>query len=138
MRIGLVALLLIAAPACAQTSAPIFIPATPAAPATPALPPETWLPREGVELAALDKITARVAPLTGRTGQPMRFGTLTITVRKCIVRGPDQPTDQAAFIDITDVRDASYNFHGWMLLSAPGVSMLEHPVYDIRLTGCRA
>jgi hypothetical protein len=24
-----------------------------------------------------------------------------------------------------------------MLLSAPGVSVLEHPVYDIRLTGCR-
>jgi hypothetical protein len=116
----------------AQTSPP---PVT--APPAPPPPVESWVARAGVELAALDKITARVSPLAGRVGQPMHFGTLTVTVRSCIVRGPDQPADQAAFLDVTDSREANFSFHGWMLLSAPGVSVLEHPVYDIRLTGCR-
>jgi hypothetical protein len=90
-----------------------------------------------VELAGLDKITARVTPLTVRVGQAITFGTLNIVARSCLVRGPDQPMDQAAYLDITDSRDASLQFHGWMLLSAPGLSVLEHPVYDVRLTSCR-
>jgi hypothetical protein len=71
-------------------------------------------------------------------GQPISFGTLSVTVRSCIVRGPDQPADQAAFLDVTDSRNAAFAFHGWMMLSAPGVSVIEHPVYDLRLAGCRA
>ena len=132
IRALLAMLLLGATQASAQTPPPV------PAPAAPPPPAETWLARPNADLAALDKITARVSPLTGHVGQPMHFGTLSVTVRSCIVRGPDQPADQAAFIDVTDSRDASFSFHGWMLLSAPGVSVLEHPVYDIRLTGCRA
>jgi hypothetical protein len=86
---------------------------------------------------ALDKVTARVSALTGRVGQSVSFGSLTVAVRSCIVRGPDQPADQAAYLDITDSRDPNLNFHGWMLLSSPGLSMLEHPIYDIRLAACR-
>lgn len=122
------AVLLLAAPAAAQTPAP----------PAPMPAPETWLPRPGVELAGLDKITARVSPLPGRVGQTIAFGTLSIAVRNCIVRGPDQPADQAVYLDITDSRDAAISFHGWMLLSSPSLSMLQHPVYDIRLIGCRA
>jgi hypothetical protein len=29
-------------------------------------------------------------------------------------------------------------FRGWMFANAPGVNMLQHPVYDIRLLACRA
>jgi hypothetical protein len=28
-------------------------------------------------------------------------------------------------------------FRGWMFANAPGVSMLEHPVYDVRVLDCR-
>ena len=111
---------------------PAFAQAPPAAPTG-----EVWLPRPGVELTGLDKITARSSPVAGKIGQPMKFGTLSVTVRSCIVRGPDQPADQAAFLDVTDSRDPSFGFHGWMLLSSPGVSVVEHPVYDLRLAGCR-
>jgi hypothetical protein len=130
---AVLALALLATPAQAQAQAP-----PPATPPPPVPAPETWLPRSNVALAGLDKITARVTPLTGRVGQTLTFGTLSIAVRNCIVRGPDQPADQAAYLDITDSRDGSKEFHGWMLLSSPSLSMLEHPVYDIRLTGCRA
>ena len=68
----------------------------------------------------------------------MTFGTLQVTVRSCMVRGPDQPADQAAYLDVTDSRDPKFAFHGWMLMSSPGVSVIEHPVYDLRLAACRA
>ena len=132
MRALLIAFVLLSTQAQAQTAAP----APPAAPPGPA--PETWVARPGVEIAALDKITARVTSLVGRVGQAMSFGTLSITVRNCLARGPDQPADQAVYLDITDSRDTAISFHGWMLLSSPSLSMLEHPVYDIRLTGCRS
>ncbi len=137
-----VLLVLVAWPALAQTppttTPPALPPAgSPAVPPPPAPAPDSWVPRGNFELAGLDKITARVSPVTGHVGQAVSFGTLTITVRSCLIRGPDQPADQAAYLDITDSRDANLAFHGWMLLSSPGLSMLEHPVYDIRLTACR-
>jgi hypothetical protein len=27
-------------------------------------------------------------------------------------------------------------FRGWMFAEAPGVNMLEHPVYDVRILRC--
>jgi hypothetical protein len=143
MRVAL--LLVLAAvglgtPVMAQT--PPSQPVAPAAtttqpPAPPPPPPDTWLPKPGADLAALDKITAKVTPLVGKIGQAMKFGSLSVTVRSCIVRGPDQPADQAAFLDVTDSRDAGFAFHGWVILSDPAASMMQHPVYDLRLIGCR-
>ena len=27
-------------------------------------------------------------------------------------------------------------FRGWMLASAPALSLMEHPIYDVRVTSC--
>jgi hypothetical protein len=133
MRRGLAALVLALA---VMAQAPAPAPTAPPPSSTPAQYPETWLPRQGVELTGLDKITARMTPVVGKVGQKLSFGTLEVVVRSCVVRGPDQPADQAAFLDVTDSRDAKFGFHGWMLLSSPGVSVIEHPVYDLRLKAC--
>jgi hypothetical protein len=85
---------------------------------------------------ALDKVSARATPLSGRVGQTVRYASLSIMVRACLVRPADQPMDAAAYLDIVDSHPDMPRFDGWMLVSAPAVSMLEHPVYDIRLTGC--
>ena len=48
--------------------------------------------------------------------------------------------DAAAFLEMTDSRRAAgaqQVFRGWMFANAPGVSMLEHPVYDVRVLDCR-
>ena len=139
-------LLSVAAQAQAQTQTPA--PATPA-PDAAALPPgvktitppppvaETWLPKTTADLAGLDKITARLTKFSVKQGESVTFGTLKITLRGCVVRGPDQPADQAAFLDIADTRRKDFAFHSWMLLSAPAVAVVEHPVYDVKLVGCR-
>jgi hypothetical protein len=115
----------------------------PAAPAVPAVPPpgpapDAWIARPVVDLMALDKVSARATPLSGKVGQPLQFGSLTVVARACVVRPPDAAADAAAFLDITDARPGTEPFHAWMLVTEPAVTIYEHPVYDIRLVGCRA
>ena len=100
-----------------------------------------WVPQHVAELQALDKVTARVSTLQVPLGQPARFGTLTVTVRACHARPPDEVPDASAWMEITDSRPPASGaavFRGWMFANAPGVNMLQHPVYDIRLLECRA
>jgi hypothetical protein len=100
-------------------------------------PPNNWQPRGTVEVQALDKVMARSVVLTGKVGDILHFGSLSITVRSCVARPPDEKTDYAAFLDVTDSHVGAPEFHGWMLANEPEISMLQHPLYDIRLTACR-
>lgn len=125
-RVALAALLALpVASGFAQTPAP--------APSTP----DAWLPRGGAELLLLDKLRAAPSSVTIKAGQAETFGTLTIAVKSCVVRPADQAQNAAAFLDITDRSGAGPAFHGWVLSGMPSVSQFEHPVYDLRLAGCK-
>ncbi len=100
-----------------------------------------WVVQRVAELQALDKVTARVTTLRVPLDRPTQFGTLTITVSACHARPPDEVPDAAAFLAIADSRapaNGAVVFRGWMFANAPGVNMLEHAVYDIRVMECRA
>lgn len=104
----------------------------------PSAPPaEGWVQRGTAELVALDKIRAQPTPLQVKVGQSVRFHSLTITVRSCAVRPPDQAPDATAFVEITDTAPGAPGLRGWMIASAPWLSMLQHPIYDVRVVGCR-
>jgi hypothetical protein len=111
-------------------------PATEPAEPPPPPPPNLWLPRPTAELIGLDKISARLSKLSVRVGQSAAFGSLTVVVRACAVRPPDQAPDATAYLDITDSHAGAPAFHGWMILSLPALAVLQHPVYDVRLAGC--
>ena len=121
----------------ADNAAPGEPPAQSAEP-TSAPPTQTWLQRGNAVLQALDKVNAQTANLTVPVGQSTTYGSLTIVVKGCVVRPPDQPQDAAAFLDISDSHADQPGFSGWVLRSAPSVSMLQHPIYDIRVVGCGA
>jgi hypothetical protein len=89
------------------------------------------------ELQVLDKIDATHTELAVAVGASATIGTLTIAVKACLVRPPDRKSDSAAYVDITDKNSAVPAFHGWLLAAEPGTSVLEHPIYDVRVTGCR-
>lgn len=91
-------------------------------------------------LQGLDKITAKVRPLAARIGEPFRFGTLDIVVRACSKRPPEDPPEVTAFLEVTETRGdrPARIFTGWMFASSPGVNALEHGVYDVWITDCRA
>ena len=101
---------------------------------------QSWVPRQVAQLQALDKVTARVTLLQARIGTPAQFGTLTIQLRACNARPPDEVPDAAAWLEISDSRALAGTgpaFRGWMFANAPAVNTLEHPVYDIRVLECR-
>ncbi len=91
-------------------------------------------------LRALDKVTARVEELEVPIGRPYKFGTLLITVRGCRVTPPEETPEAAAFLEVNEFKPGSTGasvFRGWMFASSPALSAMEHPVYDIWVTGCK-
>ena len=112
------------------------VPALAAGPPPPLSSPAAWQPRDPAELAVLDKVRAQPSPLTVRVGQSVSWGSLTITLRGCVTRPPDLPQDSAAFLEVTDDRASGAAFRGWMLASAPALSLMEHPIYDLRVNSC--
>lgn len=101
---------------------------------------QDWIPQRAGRLQALDKVTARVTVLEAPVGGSATFGTLTVNLRACFSRPPDEVADAAALMVITDSRRPAGSapaFEGWMFADAPGVNMLEHPVYDLRVLECR-
>jgi hypothetical protein len=111
-----------------------------APPGTPpaAAPQSTWLPQATAMLQVLDKLNAQNSVLTVKVGQSAQYGSLTIQVQACQIRPPDQPQDATAFLTITDSHADAPGFRGWLLANNPSVSMLQHPIYDVRVVGCRA
>ena len=99
---------------------------------------QEWEPKRTAELQMLDKVTARVTVLRATVGQPAQFATLSILVRACNARPVGEVPDAAAWMEVTDSRKPGETaFRGWMFANAPGVNMLEHPVYDLRVLDCK-
>lgn len=90
-------------------------------------------------LQALDKVTARVITLQAPVGETVRFGTLEIRAAVCEKRPPEETPDSAAFLDIVEQRAGQAPvevFRGWMFASSPGLSPMQHPVYDLWVVDC--
>ncbi len=98
--------------------------------------PNVWVPAKQATIQALDKIDAQSKDLTVKVGESATYGSLTITVKACVLRPSDQPADAAAYLVITDSHPGANGFSGWMLHKEPSVSMMQSPIYDIRVVGC--
>lgn len=97
------------------------------------------LPNRVAVLQGLDKVTARVSLVEAPVGEEVRFGTLAITARTCLETPPTEPPESAAFLEIRTIEPGEperTDFVGWMLASSPGLSALEHPVYDVWVIDC--
>lgn len=93
----------------------------------------------GALMQGLDKVTARISPIHAPVGEVVRFGTLEMTVRRCLKRPPEEPPESAALVDIREVRPGEAPvvlFQGWMFASSPSLNALEHPVYDVWVKDC--
>lgn len=132
LAIGLLALALSGAPASAQRVDDSYAP----------YPPPKGLDDPGdivVEARALDKITARITDLELPEDQPLELGSLIITARYCYSRPPEEAPETYAFLEIDGHPEGARErlFTGWMIASSPALNALEHPVYDVWITGCR-
>jgi hypothetical protein len=96
-------------------------------------------PMKFVVLGGLDKVTARVQNVAGPVGQPMKFGSLEIVARSCTTHPPEEPPENAAFLEVFEQQPGKQRmklFSGWMFSSTPALSALDHPVYDIWVLRC--
>jgi hypothetical protein len=89
--------------------------------------------------AGLDKITGRTIAFEAAAGETVQFGTLQITERACFTRPATETPQTETFVEVDEVGEAKeYKriFSGWMFAASPGLHGIEHPIYDIWLTGC--
>lgn len=122
--------------------------------------PRNYKQYDTVMLRALDKITGRSTDFEMLVGAPKVYGSLRIDLQTCYQTPPEEPPESVAFLKITsatskqvqtmaeprdlteeeltvsEAEDADVRFSGWMFASSPGLSALEHPVYDIWVIAC--
>jgi len=104
------------------------------------VPPQvvaSWVARDTARVQVLDKVYARASILTIERGESARYGAIGIAVLSCFARPPDQSTDAAAFLVITETSSGKALFRGWMFANRPALSMLEDPIYDVRIVACQ-
>lgn len=98
----------------------------------------------GAKLRSIDKITARTLTFDVKTGSTVKFGSLYIKLHACR-RAPDiEEPESAAFLQIWEVEnegmeereESKWIFSGWMFASSPGLSAMDHPIYDVWVLGC--
>ena len=96
------------------------------------------VPNNKAEMQGLDKVTARVVRIEVTLDKPVRFNTLQITLKACFTSPPTETPEAAAFVEIDDLDQDRQEriFSGWMYASSPSLHALEHPVYDVWVTGC--
>lgn len=91
-------------------------------------------------LRALDKITAKTKDITIAVDGTASFERLDITLRTCNKRPPEEPPEVTAFLEVTENAlsgETSSVFTGWMFASSPGLSAMEHSVYDVWVIDCK-
>lgn len=90
--------------------------------------------------SGLDKITGRIVSFEVATDETVQFGALQLTPRICYSRPPTESPNTTSFVEVDEVTlENSYRriFTGWMFASSPGLSGIEHPVYDVWLVECK-
>jgi len=92
-----------------------------------------------VRLRSLDKITARTQNFDARVGTTIKYGTLYIRIMACRKPPPIEEPEAAAFLQVWETDEnnkPAWVFSGWMFESSPGLSAMDHPVYDVWVLDC--
>lgn len=90
--------------------------------------------------AGLDKITGLTTTFEAKIGEEKRFGGLFIKADACYTRDVTEEPRTTSFVEVEEVESDDTRkkiFSGWMFAESPGLSAVEHPIYDVWLTGCR-
>jgi len=91
--------------------------------------------------AGLDKITGRIISFDVYIDETVQFGALQVTPRVCYNRPPTEAPQTDAFVEVDEItlnRKVKRLFTGWMFADSPGLHAVDHAVYDVWLTDCKA
>ncbi len=92
------------------------------------------------EFAGIDKITGRITTFDVYVNETVQFGALQVTPKVCYSRDETEAQKIDAFIEVDEItldRKIRRIFSGWMFADSPALNAVEHPIYDVWLTGCK-
>ena len=93
-----------------------------------------------INIRALDKITAKTSEIKLAIGEKKFFGSLEIKGLKCQLSEHNEFTDIVAYLQVKDRASKDNNqvflFNGWTFVSSPTLQSIDHPIYDLWITGC--
>lgn len=90
--------------------------------------------------SGLDKITGVTTNFEVNVGEEKQFGFLFVKPFVCYSRPVTEEPKTASFVQV-DVQESDGKreriFSGWMFAESPGLNAVEHPIFDVWLTGCK-
>ena len=93
-----------------------------------------------VRIRILNKITALTRTYNINVDKAVAFDSLNIQPRACRKAPPVAKPESAAFMEIWETppqgTKPEWIFSGWMFASSPGLSAMDHPVYDVWVLDC--
>ena len=93
-----------------------------------------------INIKALDKITAKTLAIKLGIGEKKYFGSLEIKGLKCQLSENNEFSDTVAYLQVKDLDSKNNNqvflFNGWTFVSSPTLKPIDHPIYDLWITGC--
>ncbi|MCB5201749.1 DUF2155 domain-containing protein [Neorhizobium sp. T786] len=90
--------------------------------------------------AGIDKITGRITTFDVYIDETVQYGALQVTPKVCYSRDDTEVQMIDGFVEVEEItldRKIRRIFTGWMFAASPGLNAVEHPIYDIWLTGCK-
>ena len=90
--------------------------------------------------SGLDKITGRIISFEVIVDETVQFGSLQLTPKVCYSRPATEAPQTDSFVEVDEIssnNEYKRIFSGWVFASSPGLSAIEHPVYDLWLTECK-
>ena len=93
-----------------------------------------------IHITALDKITGKTSEIRLAVGEKNFFGPLEINALKCQLSENNEFLDTVAYLQVKDLSIKDNNqvflFNGWTFASSPTLQSIDHPIYDLWITGC--
>ncbi|MDS7596860.1 DUF2155 domain-containing protein [Agrobacterium tumefaciens] len=102
--------------------------------------PAARLENKVAVFSGIDKITGRITSFDVYIDETVQFGALQVTPKVCYSRDQTEAQKINAFIEVDEItldRKIRRIFTGWMFADSPGLNAVEHPIYDVWLTGCK-
>ena len=90
--------------------------------------------------SGIDKITGRITSFDVYINETVQYGALQVTPKVCYSRDESENQKVDGFVEVDEItldRKIRRIFTGWMFADSPGLNAVEHPIYDIWLTGCK-
>lgn len=88
----------------------------------------------------LDKITGVTTAFEVPVNQEHQFGGLVVRPFVCYTRPVTEEPKTTSFVQVDELEGNGQRkrvFSGWMFAESPGLNAVEHPTFDVWLTGCR-